>query len=111
MNDHAPVPERVARFLLRQSVLGLVAYVCAVDDRNGNRVLSLTLFMCAVIWSSWDGLLGWPGRFGKETALAEGVLLYLGAALVAYGSSDSSACRRSAGEIGGSIDLTAVCLP
>lgn len=73
-----------ARLLLRQAGLGLVAYVCAAEERTGNRALSLTLFMCAIIWSSWDGLLGRAGRFGRETALAEGVLLYLGAALFAH---------------------------
>ena len=68
---------------MREHALGLVVYVCSVSERAGNALLGLTLFICAVLWSSWDGVLPQAGRYRQGIAFVEGTLLYFGAVTIA----------------------------
>lgn len=75
--------QQVRALLLREHVLGLLTYVASVPDREGNALLGLTLFACALLWSVKDGLLLKVGRASSGIFLVESVLLYIGAVAVA----------------------------
>lgn len=74
---------RIRSLLLRGHMLGLIVYICSVPERAGNALLGLTLLICAVLWSSWDGILCGHQPHRWSIALPEGTLLYVGAIAVA----------------------------
>ena len=74
---------QIRALLLREHALGLVVYVCSVPERAGNALLGLTLLICAVLWSFWQGVIPRAGPHRRSIAVIEGVLLYVGAVTVA----------------------------
>lgn len=87
MRSSAVVPEnsvmrQLRSLVLREHALGLLVYTSSAPERPGNAMLGLTLLICAVLWSTCDGVLPRAGSFRWATVLVEGMLLYVGSVAV-----------------------------